>query len=174
MLILCSRIQSSYSWWCRNEMEREAGNLISGRRRKVNSAGQRQDRIVSGNYFRSSSNVRLRKKKKQHFRFGFTCLQKKPPPPYPFLTFPSLSISSLFSTFVFSTSSFVPFFASSICLSFLCSYFRIFVHLIDINCCPKIWSHFLVNRSLIGSGWEEKSTGTRGYHKLAALLDILL
>ncbi|XP_043581545.1 uncharacterized protein LOC122567239 [Bombus pyrosoma] len=44
------RIQSSYSRWCRNEMEREAGNLISGRRRKVNGAGQRQDRIVSGKY----------------------------------------------------------------------------------------------------------------------------
>lgn len=43
-------------------MEREADNLISGRRRKVNGAGQRQDRIVSGNYFRSLSSVRLRKK----------------------------------------------------------------------------------------------------------------
>lgn len=36
-----------------NETKREGGNLISGRCRKVNGAGQRQDRIVPGNYFRS-------------------------------------------------------------------------------------------------------------------------
>lgn len=150
MLILCSRIQSSYSRWCRNEMEREAGNLISGRRRKVNGAGQRQDRIVSGNYFRSSSSVRLRKK--QHFRLGFTCVQKKPPPPSPFLILLSLSISSLFSTFVFSTF-FSTFFTLLHFLDLSLVSLFLFPHLCpsDINCCPKIWNHFLVNGSLVGS-----------------------
>lgn len=145
MLILCSRIQSLYSRWCRNEMEREAGNLISGRRRKVSGAGQRQDRIVSGNYFRSSSSVRLRKKKNSTFGLDLPAFKKSSLHHPLFLFF-----SRYPSAPCFLSSSLVLF--CTLLLSFLCAYFHIFVHLIDINCCPKIWNHFLVNGSLIGSG----------------------